>query len=84
MKSKFRQTVYQFKKIDPSKKFSSFNYTELTWDKVVAGYCNTGEILKIDGQYYIYAGEIYNDWDERKPSVIRFKNKGITVNEVLA
>ncbi len=84
MEKKFRQTVYQFKQFEPSKRFSSFNYTDLTWNQVVAGYCNKGEILKIDGVYYIFAGEIYNDWNEKRPSIIRFKQRGKTVKEINA
>ncbi len=81
-KNKFEQTVYQFKKFESSKRFSSFHYTELTWDEVVLGYCNKDEILKIDGNYYIFSGKILNHWNEKKPSVIRFKNRGKTVKEI--
>jgi hypothetical protein len=82
MKKKFQQTVYQFKQFEPSKRYASFDYTDLTWDKVVAGYCNKGEILKIDNLYYIYAGEIHNDWNEKRPSIIRFKHRGKTIKEI--
>ena len=84
MEKKFRQTVYQFKQFAPSKRFTSFDYTELTWNRVVSGYCNKGEILKVDGVYYIYAGEIYNDWNEKRPSVIRFKNRSKIIKEIPA
>ena len=82
MEHKFRQEVYQFKEFNPSKRFASFDYTELTWDKMQFGYCNKGEILKINGAYYIYAGEIYNDWNEKRNSIIRFKQRGKTVKEI--
>ena len=84
IKIKYRQTIYQFKQIDPSKRFLSFDYTELTWDDVVTGYCNKDEILKIDKFYYIYTGEIFNDLNDKKPSMIRFNHRGKTIKEITA
>ena len=84
MDKRYRQTVFLFKQFDPTKKFSRFDYCEMRFDEVNVGYCQKNEVLKIDGNFYIFAGEISNDWDEKKPSVIRFKNRGKTVKEVVA
>lgn len=84
MEKKFRQTVFLFKQFDPTKKFSRFDYSEMKWDEINVGYCQKNEIIKIDGNFYIFAGEISNDWVEKKPSVIRFKNRGKIVKEVVA
>lgn len=64
---RYRQTIYQFKQFDPTKRFSKFDYSEMNWNEVNAGYCQKNEILKIDGDFYIFAGEINNDWYEKKP-----------------
>lgn len=81
-KTKYRQTIYQFRMVEPSKQFSDFNFTELTWNEVVCGYCHKNEILKINGCFFIYAGEVYNDWNEKRNSIIRFKKHGKIINEI--
>ncbi len=79
---KYRQTVYQFRMIEPAKRFSDFNYTELTWNEVVCGYCNKNEVLKINGMFFIYAGETHFDWNEKRNSIIRFKKRSKIINEI--
>ena len=78
----FRQTVYLFKRLNPLKRFSQFNYSVIKWDEINMGYCQKDEILQINGSFYIFAGAINNDWHAKKPSVIRFKNRGKTVKEL--
>lgn len=82
--SQHEQTVYLFKEINPTKKFSQFSFTDLEWNEVKIGYCNKEEILKIDGKYWMYSGEIANHWDKPKPSVIRFKSRGKLIKEMEA
>lgn len=89
MKKKYRRFIYEFKIFNPSKKFSSFDFTELSWDTIneIGGiglltYCEKNEILKINGLFYIYAGETYNDWYEKNSSVIRFKNHKTVIKEI--
>ena len=64
---------YIFKFINVSKRFSSFDYTELDdFDDVHSGYCNKGEILKIKNEYYIFSGLREYYWYEPRESVMRF------------
>lgn len=82
MEKKFRQTVFEFRQFNPSKRFTSFDYTELNWEDIVIGYCNEGEILKVDGIYYIYGGEKYNECNEERLSIIRFKHGKKIIKEI--
>lgn len=70
MEKKYRQSVFGFRQFNPSKRFTSFTYTELEWDEIDIGYCNEGEIIKVDGNYYIYDGVKYNDCNEERFSII--------------
>lgn len=81
---KYEQTVYLFKAINTSKKYKNFTFTDLSWGDVHTGYCNKDEILRIDGKYFIYSGEIKNHWDEKRNSVIRFKERGNIIKEIKA
>lgn len=81
---RFRQTIYLFKEINPSKKFSSFSYSDLEYSDVNVGYCNKQEVLKIDGKFFMYSGEIHNDWDEKQPPLIRFKSRSNILKEIPA
>lgn len=81
---RFRQTVYLFKEINPSKKFSQFTCSDLEWNEVNVGYCNKQEVLRIDGKFFMYSGEIHNDWDEKQPPVIRFKSRSKIIKEITA
>lgn len=82
--SKYEQTVYLFKEINPTKKFSQFSYTDLNWSEVQIGYCNKQEVLKIDGKFWMFSGEVSNHWDEKSPSIIRFKSRSKTIREIPA
>ena len=81
--TKYEQTIYIFKEIDPSKKFSSFDYTELNFDAVMIGYCNKGEILKIENKYYLYDGIKNYYWYEKKKPIIRFLSKSKVIKDIL-
>lgn len=81
---KYEQTVYLFKEINPTKKFSTFSYSDMSFDKMSCVYCNKDEILKIGENFYMYSGEIKNHWTEKRPSVIRFKKRAKVVKEILA
>ena len=81
---KYRQEICIFRQFDPLKRFSNFSYEDLKWSEINSGYCNKEEILKIDGKYYIYAGKKYYDWNEKKPSIIRFKNRNKIIKEIEA
>ncbi len=80
----YEQTVYLFKEINPTKKFSRFTYTYLEWADVQVGYCNKDEVLQIDGKFWMYSGTIANHWSEPHPSVIRFKSRAKLVKEIPA
>jgi hypothetical protein len=80
----YAQTVYLFKKINVEKKFSQFTFTELKWNEVSIVYCNKQEILRIDGEYYMFSGEITNNWVTRRPPVIRFKHRSKIIKEIQA
>jgi hypothetical protein len=82
MEKKFRQTIYIFKFITPSKRFNSFSFTELSWDQVAFGYCNKSEILKIEGDYYLYSGELNLDLTEKLKSHIMFRKNGVTTKVI--
>lgn len=82
MEQKFRQTVYQFKAFDPFKRYAYFSHTELMFSEVTLIYCFKGAILRIDCVYYIYAGVILNDLNEKKASIIRFKDGKKIVKEI--
>lgn len=81
---RYVQTVYLFKRINIEKKFSQFSFTDLKWSEVNVIYCNKQEVLRIEGEYYMFSGEIENHWMERRPSVIRFKNRSKIVKEITA
>ena len=84
MEKKFEQTVYLFKKINPTKKFSSFSYDELDDFKDISSvYFNEEEIVKIKGDYYMFSGVVKNHWNEKRPSVARFKIRGKTVKDIV-
>lgn len=53
----FQRTIFTFKKIDPSKKFSQFTYYDYKFEEVNAGDCQKGMILKINGDYFLYSGD---------------------------
>lgn len=82
MEKKYRQSVFGFRQFNPSKRFTSFTYTELEWDEIDIGYCNEGEIIKVDGNYYIYDGVKYNDCNKERFSIIRFKHGKRIIKEI--
>ena len=83
METKFEQTVYLFKKFNPSKRFNSFSFEELNrFEDITNAFCFEDEIVKVDDDYYKYAGEMKNHWNEQKEAIIRFKNRAKTIKEV--
>ncbi len=84
METKFEQTVYLFKKFNPSKRFNSFSFEELNkFEEITIDFCFDDEIVKIGNDYYKYSGEIKNHWNEQKEPIIRFKNRAKTIKEVV-
>jgi hypothetical protein len=81
--TKYEQTIYIFKEIDPSKKFSSFDYTELNFNEVQIGYCNKNEILKIENKYYLYNNIKNYYWYEKKKPIIRFLSNNKVIKDIL-
>lgn len=45
---------------------------------------NKQDVLRIEGEYYMFSGEIINHWGERRPPVIRFKHRSKIVKEIQA
>lgn len=79
------RTIYTFKAIDPSKKFSQFMYYDANFEHVNIGDCEKGMILKIGGQYYLYAGDKSRlVSDPSIKSTIQFKNRKQLVKEIIA
>lgn len=78
----YAQTLYYFRQIDPAKKFTQFSYSELNWNEVNTGDCRKDEVLKIDGNFFLYAGEKINYCKDPKYPVIIFKNRKTIIKEI--
>ena len=83
METKFEQTVFLFKKFNPSKRFNNFSFTELNnFNEITIDFCADDEIVKVREDFYKYSGEIKNHLNEQKESVIMFKNRTKLIKEV--
>ena len=69
----FEFSVEIFKKINPFKKFSSFTYTEIPKNEIHL-YLEKGEVVKIDNEFYIYAGEKKMSSPEKTKSYVLIKD----------
>jgi hypothetical protein len=75
MERKFRQTIYIFKLFNPAKRFSSFDFIELTWEEISLLNCRKNEIVKIWGKFYIFSHIVENDLNQKSNSLIIFKHR---------
>jgi hypothetical protein len=82
MEMKFRQTIYIFQSIIPSRKYQSFTYIELTWNEANLLRFNREEIVKIEGVFYRYSRKIFNDSTEKLKSFIKFKNHNKVIKTI--
>ena len=82
MEKKFRQTIYIFQSIIPSRKFQSFTYIELTWNEANLLRFDREEIVKIEGVFYRYSRKIFNDSTEKLKSYIKFKNHNKVIKTI--
>ena len=82
MEKKFRQTIYVFKQINPSKKYDSFTFIEFTWNEANLLRFNREEIVKIEGVFYRYSRKIFNDSTEKLKSFIKFKNHNKVIKTI--
>lgn len=78
----FAFTIYKFKEINPEKKYSYFTFTEMRFEEINVGYCNKDEILRIDGKYYLYAGDSMLIDSEKQPAQILFLKGKKTVKAI--
>lgn len=83
MEMKFRQTIYIFKRVTPSKKYTSFGFIKLTWDEAHLQFFNENEIVKIEGNYYVYSGETYNDSNKKLDSLIIFQHRQKVIKTIV-
>lgn len=79
---KFAFTIYKFKEINPEKKYSYFTFTDMKFEEINVGYCNKDEILRIDGKYYLYAGDSMLIDSEKQPAQILFLKGKKTVKAI--
>lgn len=69
------RTKYLFRAINPAKKFSQFTYQEISFGEFNAGDCVKGNILYIEGVYYMYsASSFFYVNDPAYKSFAQFKN----------
>lgn len=80
----FETTTYIFKQIDPAKKYAEFTYQELTIEQLNSGDCQKGNIIEIDGIFYLYAGEKVNYLSVKTPAKILLKQGKKIISEKLA
>lgn len=78
----FAFTIYKFKEINPEKKYSYFTFTEMRFEEINVGYCNKDEILRIDGKFYLYAGDSIMIDSEKQPAQILFLKGKKTVKAI--
>ena len=82
MKTLHRRTLHVFKQLYPWKRWSDYSSIDLTFDEVHSGYLNQDNLLKIDGLYYYYIGESFQDCIKPKPSVIRFLHRNKIIKDI--
>lgn len=70
----FEYTEETFKKIDPAKKFSSFTFTDIAKQDIHL-YIQKGEVVRIDGVFYMYAGSTVRYSSEKTKSYILIKDR---------
>jgi hypothetical protein len=83
METRYIKTIYIFKKINPIKKYSQFTYTDLNnFCDVSLCYCFSGEIVKIENNFYEFneINEIILNAPEG--SIIQFQDRKKIIKEI--
>ena len=82
MDKKFRRSVYVFKTITPSKKYSSFEFFEFTWDEILLLSFDKNAIFKIEEMYFVFSHELAQDLNQKSNSVIVFKHRNKIIKTI--